>query len=361
MEMEYMNKGYRRAIPLLLDMGGVSTNANPEEGHYEKADRVLDNLLAQNICIVARDQAESVTEIASELGVSADFVEDTLERLVKVQAVRPVSDKYRTAFPILSGKALEEIMGGNRELARAKAGEILDAIAERADEIAKVGFIGADWGIERLIPCLLMSVTGKIEGGSFDEEKLPFHGSGESAWYILGTTGEKRIRDYVTAGLDCTWDAGVGTFEQSFRHPAIPYGQMCGEAERKAFVEVYQSGTSADRAALSRLVETGKIEKSGDGYRIVIPTLSEEQEETIGQILAPVVEMANGLQRQILERSERLIRKALPAHLSEQAEFFRGYFGEGVIESTCMDEYIRRSLSPEIAAVGRMTVKKPVV
>lgn len=359
-KMEYMNKGYRKAIPLKLDMGGFVTNASLENGNFDSADRVLDNLLAQNICIVAYEQAKTVTEIASELGVSADFIEDTLERLLKVQAISRISDKYRTTFPILSAQAMEDIMGGNRKLAKEKAGEILDGIYALEDEIRKVGFIGSDREMNRLLLILLMTAMGEVEEHSFDTEKLPFHGADDNAWYILATTGEKRAKSYVTAGVDVLWQCGIGTFDAHIINPAVPDTRLSNDAERNAFVQIYKGEIPDNRSALSQLIEKGKVVKDGEEYKIAVPTMNEEQEEALKRILAPVVELANDLQKQLLDRSYKLIKKYLPNHLQGQAEFFRTYFGEGVIETACMDEYVERELPLDRETVSRMIIKKPI-
>ena len=68
----------------------------PKNGNYDGADKALDTLLAQNICLCAYEKAKTVTEIASDLGVAADYIEETLEKLTKTQCVKQISNKYQT-------------------------------------------------------------------------------------------------------------------------------------------------------------------------------------------------------------------------------------------------------------------------
>jgi len=86
-KMECMENGYYKAIPLKFSMGAYVGKWNPALGNYDNADKALEGLLPQNICLAAYKTPKTVTEISSELGVAADYVEEALQKLVDTHSL----------------------------------------------------------------------------------------------------------------------------------------------------------------------------------------------------------------------------------------------------------------------------------
>ena len=142
MKMDYMENGYRKAVRLYMNMGGWVGHEGPL-GLYDGADTALSGLLAQNICIAAYEKPKNVTEIASEIGCAADYIEDALAALVEARCVTQTKDRYQTNFPILDATACQEIFVKGFKLCLEQADEIVDALLALGDEIKQIGFCGS--------------------------------------------------------------------------------------------------------------------------------------------------------------------------------------------------------------------------
>ncbi len=341
-KMEYMEHGYRKAIPLRFNFGGWVGKLDSAKGNYDGADKALNGLLPQNICLDAYEKAKTVTEIASDLGVAADYIEEALEKLVKTQCVKQSANKYQTAFPIWNKTANEDVYGGNLRCAVEAAKEILDDIYACADAIKKVGFHGADRNIEKLILFLIGFVCDNTEEDFFPSEKLPFLGD-DKGWFILGTT-EKLFTDYIGGG-------GINSCGSMFELREYYFSQRFTEdnrsfrtEEQKAFYSLYLGENITDEYSLSKLLESGKVAKTESGYQITVPVISRKRGEFTGlmEALAPVFEKTNTLQKKIVNRSKETVKKHIPSHLTSQVDFFGVYCAHSVLESALFEELISR-------------------
>lgn len=344
-KMEYMERGYRKAIPLRFNFGGWVGKLNSTKGNYDGADKALVGLLPQNICLDAYEKAKTVTEIASDLGVAADYIEETLEKLVKTQCVKQMGNKYQTAFPIWNKTANEDVYDGNMHYATGVAGDILDHIYSLADEIDKVGFYGSDKGIEKLILFLIGFVCDNTEEDFFPSEKLPFSGD-DKGWFILGTT-EKLFTDYIGGG-------GINSCGSMFELREYYFSQRFTEdnrsfrtEEQKAFYSLYLGEPVTDDYSLSKLLESGKVVKTANDYKITVPVISRERGEftRLMEALAPIFEKTNALQKKIVNRSRETVKKYIPAHLSSQLDFFGTYCAHSVLESALFEELVSRGVT----------------
>lgn len=331
-KMDYMQSGYRKAIPLKFNMGGWVGKWNPEKGNYDNADKALESLLAQNICLDCYQTPKTVTELASDLGVAADYVEEFLHKLVNTQSVKQIGNRYQTMFPIWDAEALADVFEGNMRCAQAEADEILKMIFSLESEIAAIGFCGADKGIDRLILFLLGFVCHNTEYNRFETEKLPFIGD-DKAWYVLATTAEK-WSDESGAGINSSGSM-FGLREYYFAQPQTKDNRFERTEEQKAFYALYCGESVTDEYALSRVLESGKAVKTADGYEIVVPVLSTDrgEEACLKEVLAPVFAQTNALQEMIYNRSCEAVKCYIPKHIANQTAFFGSYCAHGVLEA----------------------------
>ena len=89
--MDYMEKGYHKAVDLTVSVAGYEANGES----LASINETMKSLLAKNICLSAYKKPKNVTEISSKLGVAADYVEFELEKLLKIGAL----SRYPTGTP----------------------------------------------------------------------------------------------------------------------------------------------------------------------------------------------------------------------------------------------------------------------
>ncbi len=348
-KMDYMENGYRKAIPLKIGFGGWVGKWDASRGNYDGADEALHGLLPQNICICAYEKPKTVTEIASDLGVAADYVEDHLKKLVETQSVKQIGNRYQTMFPIWDTEAEWDIYEGNKALAAKQAGEIVDLIYSLADQIEEIGFYGANKGMDKLILFLVGFVSYHSENNRFEVEKLPFTGV-DKAWYIqaaMDTQMKKQKQPPVKSIVGINTNGSTfGLTEFYFSQTYTVDNRSERTAEQKALYSLYLAEAVTDEHALSVLVESGKVRKTEDGYKITVPVISRERGEwqKLMQVLAPVFEKTNALQKAVRDRSMQTVKKHMPAHLSDQVEFFGGICSHCVLEVALFDEIESRGI-----------------
>ena len=344
--MEYMEHGYRQAKPMKFNMGGWFGNWDEKKGAYDNADKVLQNsLLAQNICQVAYREAKTVPEIASELGVAADYVEAELDRIVPTQAMRKVGNRYQTMFPILDGTAVREIFDENMELGMQKSREVIDLLYSCADRVAAADFYGCDWGMERLVLFLTGYLCINAEHNTFETDKLPFHGD-DKAWYVLGTT-EKSFGGSQSQPIGINSAGSLfGLREYGFVSDALKDIRNMTTADQKAFYAVWLGETPAQDEYLANLVESGKVVRCEDGYRVNVPVLSAQRgdEDRLKAAMSAAFDRINAMQECIYRRSVEMAARYIPDHIANQRDFFAGYFTHFVPEVALFRERCARGV-----------------
>ena len=346
-KMEYMEHGYRQAKPMKFNMGGWFGKWDEEKGAYDNADKVLQNsLLAQNICQVAYREAKTVTEIASELGVAADYIEAELERIVPTQAMRKVGNRYQTMFPILDGTAIRDIFDENMKLGMQESSKVIDLLYSCADQIAAADFHGCDWGMERLALFLTGYLCVNAEHNVFETDKLPFLGN-DKAWYVLGPT-EKSFGGSQSEPIGIN-SAGsrFGLREYGFVSDSIRDVRNMNTADQDAFYTVWLGQVPTRDEHLANLVESGKVIRCGDGYRVNVPVLSAQRgdEDRLRAALSAAFTHINAMQERIYRRSKEMAARYIPNHIADQRDFFSGYFSHFVPEVALFRELRTRGIS----------------
>ena len=346
-KMEYMEHGYRQAKPMHFNMGGWFGKYDEEKGPYDNAEKVLqNNLLAQNICQVAYREAKTVPEIASELGVAADYIEAELERIVPTQAMRKVGNRYQTMFPILDGTAVRDIFEENMKLGMRESSKVIDLLYSCADQVAAADFYGCDWGMERLVLFLIGYLCVNAEHNVFETDKLPFRGD-DKAWYVLGTT-EKSFGGSQSQPIGIN-SAGsrFGLREYGFVSDMLRDVRDMNTADQKAFYTVWLGQVPAQDEHLANLVESGKVIRCEDGYRVNVPVLSEQRgdEDRLRAALSAAFSRINAMQGRIYRRSVEMATRYVPDHIADQRDFFGGYFSHCVPEVALFRELCARGIS----------------
>ena len=343
-KMDYMEHGYRKATPLHFNMGGWVGKWDEKLGAYDNADKVLKNsLLAQNICQVAYKEAKTVTEISSDMGVAADYIEAELDKLIPTQAMRKVGNKYQSMFPIWDEAANREIFDGNLKLARCESREVIDLLYSCSKEIARAGFFGCDWGMDRLILFLVGYLGINTEHNTFETDLVPFRGN-DKGWYVLATMA-KTLGNSYNIGINSA-GSRFGLREFGFVAEDLKDIRNMHTAEQKIFYDIYLGKKPTQDEHLAALVESGKVVRDGEGYRVNVPVLSEHggDEERLKAALAPVFEKLNAMQASIYRRSLETVSRHIPPHIADQRAFFGSYCCHSVPETALYEELRARGI-----------------
>ena len=344
-KMDYMSNGYRKAQNLFTRFGGW-VGKSDWRGSYEGADTALKTLLAKNIAILAYEKPMTVTELASALGTSADYVEDILNEMLETRVIENTSNKYQTAFPIIDGEQEKDIYLGNLNMAKEKVDKIFDMLYNLKDDIKNLGFYGCDKDFESLLPMLISTVCKETKGNMFDVDKLPFKGTDKS-WYILGCKEDRQLAGLNGGGL--SW-SGYGSMNNSIEYYVSTPGFKDRRSEVTAqvldnFYSFDDIDTDTNTEFLEReahhialLIEEGKLEKIGDRYKIKVPIFDETKGEyqKLTELLSPVIEFTDSLQAEINKRSLDTVRKYIPKRLNCD-EFFGTYFTNYIIDAAFFD------------------------
>lgn len=346
MKMEYMENGYRKAVKLYMNMGGWCGHEGPL-GLYDGADTAISGLLAKNICVAAYERPKNVTEIASEIGCAAEYIEDALASLIKPRCVCLMKDRYQTMFPIWSENACREIFTDGFELCLEYADAIIDTLFSLGNEIKHIGFLGSDRPFEKMLLMMIHILGRESMNDFFDTENLPFESQidGDRKWYLLGMLSDPR-NFYKSHGF------GMNTFgcmngdvlecyiASEYTDDKRSYNQNMLEQ----FYRFYNEGILPEEYFCAKLVENGKFRKNGDTYEIIVPIISYERGEygKLKEILAPVLERINELQKKLFTRSRTLMKKYIPDHIASQRKFFESYCAHGAWENAVFNRLVER-------------------
>lgn len=338
-KMEYMEKGYRRAVDLTVSVAGWEMGGES----FKAIEDTMKSLLAKNICLSAYKKPKTVTEIAAELGVSADYIEYELERLMKTSAVKKTADKYVTMFPIWNKNENADIWGGNYDLALSEADKIIDMALERMDMIKSVGFVGSDKTAEELILFVLGYLCINIPENNFPSDLLPFEGINKK-WYILATDEKSFESRSSSAGVcaiiypECE--------EYCFVSNKIDDGRTMSSDSLLAFNKLYRGENDAEEYRIAELIENGEIKKDGQRFIPAVPVLDKRKGECekLDKILSPAFEYAAEVQKKLLKRSNEAVRRHMPAQIQYQAEFFGAFCTCQALENAFIEILIRRGL-----------------
>ena len=357
-KMDTMVNGYHKAIPLKFNMGGCVNKLDPKLGSYDNADKALDGLLPQNICIVAYESPKTVSEIASDLSVAADYVEESLKKLVDTQSVRQFGNKYQTMFPIWDKAINEDVFDGNMEYAIAESKEIIDTLYSLSGKIRNTGFYNCEKDFDKLILFLVGYICHNTQHNEFETDKLPFKGV-DKAWYILASK-EKGFssRFFDGNGINSTGSM-FGLREFYFYQKFIQDNRYERVHLQKAFYNIYLGEPVTDDYSLARVIESGKVVKDGSEYRITVPVISKERGDVdrLSEALSPVFEKTNKLQQKVYIRSLETVKKYIPKHIEHQTNFFGGYCSHSILETALFEELMNHNIEITKDMVTWFTVK----
>ncbi len=322
-KMEYMENGYCKAKKLTLCWGGYLNRCGPKNSCLNEAQKALESLLAQNIAIAAYQIPKTVTEISSELGVSADYIEDALGKLVRVHLMKQIGNRYRTMFLILDETAGRALLEGSDAFTKIQAASILQSIYALEEKIRSIGFRGSDKPFDRL----LLMLTGTL---CLNTEQR--HCGTDKGWFLLGTTYEAmNLRE--SSGIYLTGYPSLNLREYYFSQNRIP-DLRGSKQEAEAFRRILDGESVQDAPSIALLLQKGKIKKEAP-FLVTVPVLDERNGEyrQLLDVLAPVRAQMDALQNALYQRCLKIVKKQIPAHLAEGTGFFSGCCAHSLLET----------------------------
>ncbi|MBQ0010066.1 MAG: RNA polymerase sigma factor, partial [Ruminococcus sp.] len=96
--------------------------------HDEPWSLVADNLMKQNILIVAYEKPLTVVEIAHSLGIPTAYIENAVSELTQSELMRQTGNKYYTDFMIVTPEQHLKGLDAEISLAEAHYGELLQTV-----------------------------------------------------------------------------------------------------------------------------------------------------------------------------------------------------------------------------------------
>ncbi|MCD8119638.1 MAG: sigma-70 family RNA polymerase sigma factor [Lachnospiraceae bacterium] len=103
---------------------------------------VSDDLMKQNILIVAYEKPLTAVEIAKALGIPAAYIESALKKLVSSELMRTIGNRYATDFRIRTPEALERCLDVQIALTEEIYPDLLPLIHEYLESIRSLAFVG---------------------------------------------------------------------------------------------------------------------------------------------------------------------------------------------------------------------------
>ena len=107
--------------------------------------------LPGNILLAAYESPMTVSELSSELGVAAVYLEDELLPLEKHEIIRKIGDKYQTNIVIFTDESEKEIATLAKPISEKAAAELYAGLSELLPRLRALDFKGNGYGDNRLL------------------------------------------------------------------------------------------------------------------------------------------------------------------------------------------------------------------
>ena len=323
--------------------------------NYEPTSLVEDDLIAQNLLILAYDKPVSVSELSRAIGIPAAYIEPIIEKLVSGELmVRTDSGRVYTDFIITRPQMALERFRPQLDFAHRHFEVIWGIVGGMSERIAKMPFVAALGEHERTeldrfavlmaLQDFKHSVTGRKgspkfparrDGGSWIAQATAFdagydsRGYDEAAEYAVWggcrtseafvDGGERRVRfcEFDTTLWDCPCRYG-GAYKLYFKHIiALLWGVYTGVSPESS--EIPNEFT----AYIPKLERFGMLRSTPGGLGVAIPVLKKVDYD---DVCTAVWEAIAELQAVVGDEFASFIsamKTPLPRHLTSVPELFR--------------------------------------
>lgn len=284
----------------------------------------LDTLLGQTIVLTINKKAKHLEQIAEEIQVHPQYVQETLDMLVKEEAVVKTSgDRYRDNFLAMDASDWMQVTAEHRRCGEAFADMLLARLPMLEDAWNRTILPSQGYGWE--LGCwitvgIFVKRWALMSAKTTPSLPAPLRPSGLKYW--LGGYEDTP---------DTRWPMGAGFHTTGNLEDTMSYGYFIYYSEKRERVKsyeysplltaiyhgIYQADAIAESAclpveqvqeSLAQMLESGIIERSNDSLRLTFPVFTSREDE----ILTPVVEeISSALSQTIVYPATRKLGECL--------------------------------------------------
>lgn len=316
--MEQKNYAYR---PRRLHMG-INGIAVPELATR----RINQNLLAQNILLSCWQEPKTAEEVAEYLGVSCAYIEHELAWLKEQEFVTEEKGKFATSFLIRTLEDENKVSLLYEQHKIHLTDKIVQHLMKNEKTIRRIGFVGCDQPMNRLLWLLLYQFTRRITW-KLPLPERPFRPDGGQYWPLgfvrecedkslrkgWGYNGTMFIDNFSWFGL---YTFGCSDIEQ-LMDAYTPYWHRLRECLKRLIRAAFAPDAveKEDPETLAALMEKGfLIRKDGSlGPNFVIFT-AKQFDLLIRDVFMPLEKALQPALAALEADMEALCRSCLPRH-----------------------------------------------
>jgi len=320
MERKFGEKSYNPGI-FHINFWGNGGNAYIWETFQRK--------LPGNIVLAAYEKPMSIEELSLELGVSAPYLEDELDILVKYNFVKQVGNKYQTDFLIFRKPYEEEFQKviPSDEICVRKVERIAELVENRLvsyrlkDLGVKLDDNGLRWFITNFA---FINALGTFEEKTqWEKGTYPRlnattcgfvygHDNDYTYGYFSGIYGHCENRDntawYTAVNYNaiksCQWWKGISYARTDTLCDAI----------------LQKTVTDTDNETAASLVSEGMVLVEGDKLKANFPTFTSREHHTMRSELGDIVDQITECMDEICRRATEIFKKHTPKCFHDRCE-----------------------------------------
>lgn len=285
----------------------------------------IKDALSQNVLYHCYEQPKTVEELARLCGVPAYYIEETIDNLVKREAVAtPVKGKYQTNFIIWTDKYGEYCEENAEKCLEPVLDKMVDVFRKIAEGAKKIDFYRAGKSEDELF-YLYGAMVMKYEGKrhpvlSYPRMAIKYDG------YRWNYMGDMETGQHPRCGLGCQVS---GNSDGNYKHfvytfhclDVFCYKPMMNSHSIDICEEIISKGTTKDPEGAAMLIQDGYVERRPDGsFRVKTPAFTQEQ-------MREFFDMAGGYLEPVLKEYSQAVecfikgyKKQFPEHLGEDAD-----------------------------------------
>ncbi len=218
--------------------------------HDEPWSLVANDMMKQNILIVAYNKPISVVEIAHALGIPTAYIENAVFELTKSELMRQIGSKYYTDFMIVSPEQILKRLDVELAFAEEHYVEMLRIVREYQKAISEVDFI------DQLTDA--------------KKKKLEYYFILHLFSHAIYTAIQKIVpstETYPVRPDGGKWIAEGAKYPQDFDFENYLFGKYCYGGERRIYWENFLSAKSIDLKIYDTQPDLNKYNRGTHGIR----------------------------------------------------------------------------------------------
>lgn len=312
MTREYGEKSYNPGV--------FNIDVWMDEMDYKLYYDLFDRRLPGNILLAAYYNPMTVGELCMELGVSAPYLEDEIQILLKHNLIKQLQNaRYQTNIIIFTKGCLEDMYEKNKEYYSSAADNLYNFIVKNEAKIRDINFKGCDYSKNKVYwfssHVVLLTALHLLEEKMKSAEPFPLLSNGTHG-YIWGSnsTKEEELFNGIYGRDVEIDDIAICNFKiiekcQEF-HPRKKKVDMLLKAARN---EVKDNNSEV----LLQLIMEGYINKENVGYNVNFPVLTERQLNELIDLMTPCIEEMKDNIKLMVTKSTEVLENHAPSQLLE--------------------------------------------